>query len=130
MRPTQFVGKAQVVGIGNDEYRMELVGDPGCIQWTEEDVGKDFIVSVSQAESTPDPLCPECGRPASEHRNGLFCCPHCGGEVEIENKQVVCQWCHIGTILYGFTDMAGSVWNRRALGVPANTNSVAGSRRA
>ena len=50
MRSTQFVGKARVVDIGGDEYRMELVGDPGCIQWSEEDAGKDFIVSIVQVD--------------------------------------------------------------------------------
>ena len=33
---------------------------------------------------TPDPLCSVCGKPASEHRDGLFCCPFCGGTTGLE----------------------------------------------
>ena len=51
MRSTQFVGKARVVDIGGDEYRMELVGDPGCVKWSEEDAGKNFIVSIVQVDA-------------------------------------------------------------------------------
>ena len=36
-----------------------------------------------QQRPAPEPLCPVCGKPASEHRDGLFCCGHCGREVHM-----------------------------------------------
>ena len=33
-----------------------------------------------QQRPKPEPLCPVCGKPQSEHRDGLFCCPFCAGE--------------------------------------------------
>ena len=32
-----------------------------------------------EPEPTPAPLCPVCGKPASEHQDGLLCCARCGG---------------------------------------------------
>jgi len=34
-----------------------------------------------QERPKPEPLCPICGKPASEHTDGLFCCPRCGGSM-------------------------------------------------
>jgi len=34
-----------------------------------------------QQRPEPEPPCPVCGKPQSEHRDGLFCCPHCGGSM-------------------------------------------------
>jgi len=42
-----FVGKATVVGTGNGEHNMELIGEPGDCPWELEDIGKYFRVIIT-----------------------------------------------------------------------------------
>ena len=39
--------------------------------WT----AQEYHVTLTPVE--PERLCSVCGEPASEHTDGLFCCPHC-----------------------------------------------------
>ena len=36
-----------------------------------------------QKRPGPEPQCPVCGKPAGEHRDGLWCCPRCGGVMRL-----------------------------------------------
>ncbi len=70
---------------------------------------------------TPDPLCPVCGKPAGEHRDGLFCCGHCGGEVMLWAPVTAhmgwnahCNRCKTRTTEHDSADDARAAWNRRA----------------
>jgi len=114
----EFVGTATIMATADGEHRMELVGSPGCALWSTEDVGKRFSVHIAEIE--PEPPCPVCGKPASEHRGGLFCCAHCGGEARMMEGgslyQARCTGaiCGIAGLWYSHPDNARAAWNRRA----------------
>ena len=70
----------------------------------------------------PEPLCPVCGKPASEHCWGLFCCPHCTGEAGVRHTEdsfghdhawVQCSGCPAQTKPLGTAAEAAKAWNRR-----------------
>jgi len=69
----------------------------------------------------PEPLCPVCGKPAGEHRDGLFCCGHCEGEAMLWAPVTAhmgwtahCNNCKIRTTEHGSAEGARAAWNRRA----------------
>jgi len=81
---------------------------------------KGVCWSYEECEPKPEPLCPVCGKPAAEHRDGLFCCGHCGREVRLIESgglhQARCQGaiCGIASLWYRHSENARAAWNRRA----------------
>ena len=76
-----------------------------------------------RARTEPEPLCPECGKPASEHRDGLFCCGHCGNEAGFRHTEnsfgqdrvwVRCSHCPAQTMALDTETEGTAAWNRRA----------------
>jgi len=75
-----------------------------------------------QQRPEPEPLCPVCGKPASEHNDGLFCCGHCSGRVMMSTNRLidpthyVVKCLHCGATVPENTSRQGvkRVWNRRA----------------
>lgn len=69
----------------------------------------------------PAPLCPICSKPASEHRDGLWCCGHCGGEAALGGKSAnpwvrhvaACVDCGVAVGRHCKGDVTHD-WNRRA----------------
>ena len=47
-----------------------------CADWADHSL---LCLACFAPKPTPDPPCPVCGKAASEHKDGLFCCPRCGG---------------------------------------------------
>ena len=43
----------------------------------------EWLSGEGAAEPAPESLCPVCDKPASEHEDGLFCCPRCGGAMRV-----------------------------------------------
>jgi len=72
-----------------------------------------------ETEPATEPVCPVCGAPASEHRDGLFCCPLCKGEAELRRSgmggtyTIRCSQCLLQTPL-GHLPVLSEIWNRRA----------------
>ena len=86
--------------------------------------GETYRVTLAPVESEPlcPPLCPICGKPASEHCWGLFCCPHCTGEAGVRHTEdsfghdhawVQCSGCPAQTKPLGTAAEAAKAWNRR-----------------
>jgi len=72
-----------------------------------------------QQRPKPEPLCPVCGKPASEHRDGLWCCGHCGGEATYYEAHpyglyIRCTGCKIRTPAALSLEHIRPIWNRRA----------------
>jgi len=76
-----------------------------------------------QERPAPEPLCPVCRKPASEHPDGLFCCGHCKGSAKHKTKRagrfagyhrVFCTECGARTTLWSDGSLADAAWNRRA----------------
>lgn len=87
---------------------------------------KDTLQHRSEPRPEPDPLCPVCGKPASEHLERLFCCAHCGSVAPLQkygppgfnatSYSVVCQnedcYARVGDC--ATADIAIANWNLRA----------------
>lgn len=72
-----------------------------------------------EATPNPEPLCPVCGKPAGEHRDGLWCCGHCGrGARMIDGGlfQARCTGarCGIAGLWYKHSESVRKDWNQRA----------------
>jgi len=80
------------------------------------------VSCLDYAVRKPEPPCPVCGKPASEHRDGLFCCGHCGGEAWFDKAKICgcpgwkaeCRHCAIKTRVFANKTDAEADWNRRA----------------
>ena len=86
-----------------------------------------YRVTLAPVESEPlcPPLCPVCGKPAGEHRGGLFCCGQCGSEAELKIIEPMLMneatryavMCADGDVCTGWAmnrDYPVTAWNRRA----------------
>ena len=82
-----------------------------------------YRVTLAPVESEPlcPPLCPICGKPASEHCWGLFCCPKCHGKSAIDRMGeqrfqwwIECPDCGLRTKTCPTPCDAAADWNRRA----------------
>ena len=80
--------KAVLHGAGKAIY--EVVTDlPAPYLWEPSHTDYHIVMTPAEPEPepTPEPLCPVCDKPASEHRDGLFCCGHCGAEAEYQYRK-------------------------------------------
>jgi len=82
-------------------------------------LSREYNVVLTSIE--PEPLCPVCGKPAGEHRDGLFCCGHCKGEAMLWAPVTAhmgwtahCNNCKIRTMEHDSAENARAAWNRRA----------------
>ena len=83
-----------------------------------------YRIAVMRKGPSPktEPLCPVCEKPASGHRDGLFCCGHCSGRVMMSTNRLidpthyVVKCLHCGATVPENTSRQGvkRVWNRRA----------------
>jgi len=84
-----------------------------------------YRIAVMRKGPSPktEPLCPVCEKPASGHRDGLFCCGHCKGRAKHKTKRrgkfagyhrVFCTECGARTTLWSDGCLADAAWNRRA----------------
>ena len=108
-KPAQFDGIFGVVS-GKTKHLLSHMSSPN---W------RDTL----EQRPAPEPLCPVCGKPASEHPDGLFCCGHCKGRAKHKTKRagkfagyhrVFCTECGARTTLWSDGSLARAAWNRRA----------------
>ena len=96
--------------------RIAKMGVRYCVAMTPVDAAPE-----PEPEPEPEPLCPVCGKTTSEHRDGLWCCGHCGSEAAFGGKSAnpwarhvaECTVCHLAMGRHRKCDTTRD-WNRRA----------------
>ena len=112
----ELVKRARTLEAESGSWRMPTE----CELEVQEQKGK-IMARATLTTVEPEPPCPVCGKPASERKDGLFCCPHCGGEAAFgwrsanpwEHYVAECTNCHVSMGRYR-KDGVVSDWNRRA----------------